>query len=388
MIIMSRIHDERINSTNLYVEMTFGEYIKIADKLIGNNNLQRNRVKTSKTIYSLLKNDLMRGCVMPPIVLAVTSKAVSKDNTNEEIVEYISKNLKDVLILDGLQRTYTILDAAKEVGEEKREAFNDYKLRLEIYIDINKFGVLYRMLTLNTGQTPMSARHQLEMLYSDMLDTEIEGIKLITEVQGKADADDNEFIFRNAVDGFNSYLNRDELPMDRQELLENVKMLENMSMEGPEQDIFKEFLETYFKLFIVLREITADKTVTDEELIEYEIIGSPFGKKVSKVFSTSQSLTGFAAAIGIMKDKEIITGFDDIINTILEIKEKEKSDEWFMLLLKKMDIIRSKSKKIGNAQRMFFKYFYRELLNPESDSYQKLEEAVENGFKKYDSQVN
>ena len=57
MLIMSKIFDQRINSWNLYVESTFGEYLKFAKKIINNNELQRKRVKTSKTIYSLLKND-------------------------------------------------------------------------------------------------------------------------------------------------------------------------------------------------------------------------------------------------------------------------------------------------------------------------------------------
>lgn len=43
------------------------------------------------------------------------------------------------------------------------------------------------MLTLNTGQTPMSTRHQLEMLYNDMKNTEIEGVKLISDTNGSAD---------------------------------------------------------------------------------------------------------------------------------------------------------------------------------------------------------
>ena len=60
MLIMSKIFDQRINSWNLYVESTFGEYLKFAKKIINNNELQRKRVKTSKTIYSLLKNDLQK----------------------------------------------------------------------------------------------------------------------------------------------------------------------------------------------------------------------------------------------------------------------------------------------------------------------------------------
>lgn len=37
-------------------------------------------------------------------------------------------------------------------------------------------------------------------------------------------------------------MNRNELPIDRQDILENVKMLENMSEEDVSKDLFKEFL--------------------------------------------------------------------------------------------------------------------------------------------------
>lgn len=60
MKIMSRIYDHRINSVNLYVETTFGEYLSFADKIIKNNELQRKRVKTSKSVYALLKDDLKK----------------------------------------------------------------------------------------------------------------------------------------------------------------------------------------------------------------------------------------------------------------------------------------------------------------------------------------
>lgn len=296
------------------------------------------------------------------------------------------------MILDGLQRTYTLIDAGNEISDEKREEFLNYEMRLEIYIDINKFGVLYRMLTLNTGQTPMSPRHQLEMLYSGMLDTEVEGIKLVREVEGKATPDDNEFIFKNVIEGFNSYMNRNELPMDREDILENIRILENMANENIKEDLFKEFLEIYVKLFKALRKVSGDYIVKKEDLEEYEIISAPFGNKVSKIFSTSQAMTGFGAAFGIMKDKGIFkkekNDFVFLKGIIDNIDRTNSGNEWLMIFLKKMDIIKNNSKKIGNGQRMFFHYFYRELLNPESDSFLRLNAAVENGYKKYDSQVN
>ncbi len=393
MEIMSRIFDYRIKSKNLYVETTFGEYLQYAKDLLKNNELQRKRVKTSQTVYSLLKSDLLEGCVIPPLVLAIISDDDSLENMeSDELQEYINANRDQVLILDGLQRTHTLIAAEADAIEKKVEhTFYNYKLRLEIYVNINKFGVLYRMLTLNTGQTPMSARHQIEMLYSDMLDTEINGVKLITEVEGAAYADRKEFVFKNTIDGFNSYMNRNSLPMDRQEMLENIKMLEKMSKENLSGDIFKAFLEGYIKVFDVLCEKANNCLADQDKLDEYEIKSAPFAKKVSKAFATSQALTGYGAAMGIMKDKGIVEDFNSLDKIVKDIEVNYADDEegeWFMEFLKRMDIIKAKAKKIGNAQRMYLAYFFRELFNEESDSYADLMLAAENGYRKYDSQVN
>jgi len=393
MEVMSRINDYRIKSVNLYVETTYGEYLQYAKDLIKNNDLQRKRVKTSKTVYSLLKADLLNGCVMPPLVLAIIDGNKDlKKMEGYELLEYINRNRNKVLILDGLQRTHSLIAAESDALEQKREkTFYDYKLRLEVYVNINKFGVLYRMLTLNTGQTPMSVRHQLEMLYSDMLDKNIKGVTLKTEVEGAANIDKKEFVFKNTIDGFNSYMNRSALPIDRQEMLENIKMLEKMSKENISGDIFKLFLESYIKVFDVLCEKEKNCYVDEESLEEYEIESTPYAKKVNKAFSTSQALTGYGAAIGIMKDKGIIQNFEALDVVVKDIREcyvDDEDGEWFMVFLKHMDTIKAKSKKIGNAQRMYLQYFYRELFNDESDSYANLLQAVENGYWKYDSQVN
>lgn len=392
MEIVSSINDYRINSLNMYIETTFGEYLQYAKDIIKNNDLQRKRVKTSKTVYSLLKTDLLNGCVIPPLVLAIVGYNENlKDMKSDDLQNYIRENKENVLILDGLQRTNTLIEAENDAIEQgKANVFYKYKLRLEVYININRFGVLYRMLTLNTGQTPMSARHQMEMLYSNMLDTEVNGIRLVKEVDGAAHADAREFVFKNTIDGFNSYMNRSELPMERLEMLENIKMLEYMSEEKVTGDIFKAFLESYIKIYDILCKKTKNLEVNQDKLDEYEIISSPFANKASSAFATSQAMTGYGSALGIMKDKNLITGFDALDKIVKDIDKNyiEDNGEWFMEFLKRMDIIKNYSKKIGNAQRMFLQYFYRELLNEESDSYADLLQATENAYRKYDSQVN
>ena len=331
---------------------------------------------------------------MPSLVLATIGELPARPDEidQDSLLRYINEHTEKVLILDGLQRTYTIIDAAKELrNKEDMSSYDEFckqPILLELYTDINKFGVLYRMLTLNTGQTPMSARHQLEMLYSDLLNTSVDGLTLISDTDGKADPDDNEFVFQFAIEGFNSYMNRSVLPIDRQELLENIKMLEKMAEEDTSTDLFKSFLECYIKISNSFRAITKNEVVTDDDLAFYNITGSPFGKKASKIFSSSQALTGFGAAVGKLKDYEVISSFSDIERLLPELEKRNSGKEWMLELLSRLDNIRNSSKKIGTAQRSLFHFFFRELFNREGDSYLNLSDSVANGFDKYSIQIN
>lgn len=390
MKVLSRIEDKRINSWNVFVEITIGDYLNFATKILENNDMQRKKVKSSKSVYSLLKTDLTRGCVIPPLVLALTeSSVIDEETANEQILNYINTNSKSLMILDGLQRTYTMITAKEELEKEgdtqKLNGFLNQRLRLEIYIGINKFGILYRMLTLNTGQTPMSTRHQIEILYKNLVDADIDGIKLVTETEGKVKPSIYELKFKDAVEGFNSYMYRDELPIDRQDLLDNIKMLENLSRENTQVDLFKEFICSYVKIMERFDALVDTKEI---EFEEYNFKGEPFGKSIIKVFNCSQALTGFGAAIGRLKDYDKLESFD-VLNSMLDKLEcgGNEQNEWFVELLLGLEKVRAESKKIGNGQRMLFQYFFRELFNPEGDSHLDLYNAAENSYQKYRSQV-
>lgn len=390
MRILSKIEDKRINSWNVFVEITIGDYLSFAVDILKNNDMQRKKVRSSKSVYSLLKTDLKRGCVIPPLVLAFTElDVINEQMTNEQILRYINNDSKNLMILDGLQRTYTMISAKEELQKEEDQKgldrFMSQKLRLEIYIGINKFGILYRMLTLNTGQTPMSTRHQIEILYKNLVGTEMEGVRLVTETEGRARPSVRQLKFQDAVEGFNSYIYRDELPIDRQDLLDNIKMLENLSHEGTQTDLFKEFICSYVALMEKF-----EKSV-DIEGLEFEGCGfrsEPFGKSVVKVFNGSQALTGFGAAVGRLKGFGKLTSFEELGLFIDKIQVGgDETNEWFVKLLLGLDKVKAGSKKIGNGQRMLFQYFFRELFNPESDSYLDLYNSAVNSFQKYRSQV-
>lgn len=179
-IYMDCIHDYRINADNYSLNMTISEYYELVKDCLNDNEYQRKRVRNSSSIYNLLKQDIIKGCVMPPIVLALC-KPLSCEKDIMKAMHNARGNLK---ILDGLQRSYTI----KEIVNEYRDSlFGDShplnnKIRVEVYVGINKLGILYRMLTLNAGQTQMTTRHQIEIIYSEYRNQcNVPGVTLLAE---------------------------------------------------------------------------------------------------------------------------------------------------------------------------------------------------------------
>lgn len=384
MRIVSRLFDGRINAQNYLLEMNAREYLTVAKDILDSNEFQRKRVKSANSVYSLLKKDFLRGCVLPPIVLGLNSKL--DVDPSDEIGQVIESNIDDIVILDGLQRTYSLIELEQELSESSEELEHFYllPLRVEMYVSINRLGVLYRMLTLNTGQSPMSIRQQIEMLYLDYVKKPFDGIVLLREVDDDAPSAVGEYTFKSVADGFNSYIERNELPIDRGDILENIRGLEKLSTEESDANLFGGFIETYDLFVKKYSSLLGDRQFTAEGL---GISGQPFGKNIFKIFSKSQPMTGYGAAMGKLKDISSNNNFDTVRTVIDGLFSSREIGESTEMLLLKLEKIRLHSKKIGNSQRLFFVYYFRELLNPESESYRDLAKAVEEGYRKYETQV-
>ncbi len=386
MEILSKIFDNRIKAQNILTETSIREYLEIANIIRENNPFQRRRLKSYSLIYNLLKEDLKIGCTIPPLVLALSDEKLKNININDnnEIINYIDTHREQLIIIDGLQRTYSLLDLEEDLklgnNQNILNDFYQHKLRFEIYLGLNKTGILYRMLTLNTGQSPMSVRHQIEILYSNYLDENIQGIRLLREVDEESIHKIGQYKFSDVIDGFTSYILRDENTLDRRDLLENVKGLEKLALEDKDYRLFQEYLKTYNKCVLKIEKLADDWSFNEEEIM---ITGKPFGSTVYKIFSKSQLMTGFGAAMGFLKDKKLINSFDDINNCIPNIKLSQNDHNFLDELILKLDDISKTAKRIGNSQRIYFYYLFRELFSSESDSFLSIDESIESGYKKY-----
>lgn len=398
-VVKSILKDGRIDAYNVLVEISIGEYLAFARDVIDENEFQRRKVIKGK-IKDILREDLLRNCLIPSIVLAISDKSVAglkKDDDLEGAQAIIDNAIakKQILIIDGLQRTFVMMglgDDLKKADDEAQLAkLHAHKVRAEIYLGLNRMGLLYRMITLNTGQTTMSTRHLMEILYLDYSRIGLDGIRLIKDKDEESiDQSTTVYNFKTILDGFNSYVEKKEAIIERTEILDNIKSLDVIRLEEDNKDLFKDFLLTH-KLF--LETITAKSSdwkynPAENQHSDYRINSAPFGKTVLDIFKKSQAVTGFGAALGAIKNNRDLS-WDDIRNALKEVIVDD--NDWhtfFAQLLKQFDLIKEKSKKIGTDQRYYFRQFFRALLKTESEQYLNLSKASDYAFEDLRTEKN
>ena len=155
--------DKVINSKVVIGETTYEYAIKKIYPLLDRFDAQRKLIDIK--FYERLENDLLTGCIMPPITLAFVNKELEDLSSLDEITEFINENIDNGYILDGIQRMNTLVRANER---DDAELNLESPLLLNIILAKNADMLLYRMITLNNGQKPMSPRHQIEILTKEI----------------------------------------------------------------------------------------------------------------------------------------------------------------------------------------------------------------------------
>lgn len=369
------LNDKKVHSKNIQFTIDIKSYVELAEKIIENNPFQRNKVNKSGSIYNLLKEDILKGCIIPPIVLASTFDGNS--GSEETLFLKAIENHYDLKILDGLQRTLSLIDVYKNNIDHFDNLPEKYLIRAEVYLSISDTGILYRMLTLNTGQTPMSLRHQLEILYSKYLDGSSMGVNIFRETDDAVIKSINDFKFSDLIDGFNSYIERNELPIDRFDILQTVQIMDDISSDNEGNYQFNNFVTSYSSVISELcrnHEGWSYPDSLDDLPDEYKVKSNPFGKTTFKIFNRSQAITGYGAAIGDLIHNETLNKLSDIP---LISKGVHFSEQDFLLLNKHLDDIKEKSKKIGNGQRIFFKFFFKFFFDKDGATFLNIRNSLD-----------
>lgn len=379
MEIKSTLDDSKVSARSVLIEIKIKDYLQLAKLIYKKNNFQRKRVRSSKSVYSLLKSDILQGCVFPPIVLAYTKPAGTLE---KDLSKAINEDSTNFVLLDGLQRSITLMEIEQETMDtpEIQKGFLDRKIRCEIYEGINKIGILYRMLTLNTGQTAMSVRHQIEIMYLDFLDTPIDGVTLVREVDGARARHPNSYNFKDAIEGFNSYLERSESPLDRGDILDNISSLENLAKENDGKDIFRDFISAWNQFMLKISAFDIKYPIPDDFDTDDD---SPTASRIwgatgVQGFKKAQAISGFGAAIGLLRDEGDKIAFDSL--DIDHIVIGSEPEDFIIHFNELIELINEKAKRIGNAQRLFFRQFFKMLFWNNSGCYLNLNKALDEAY--------
>lgn len=196
--------------------------------LIGRLVIQRDALNTK--FYNRLEDDIVRGCVMPPITIALVHSFSARYRTRGHIEEFISKNIENAFVLDGIQRLNTLRRASSKERFDSNRA-----IHVNFIIASSRDKLLYRMITLNNGQKPMSARHQIDVLADAFFDFNGIDLKLVAE-KGKGRVRAPE-AFKKAdfVKGYVAYLSG-SVNIDNQKIIEE-KMDELIASKIIDSDI-------------------------------------------------------------------------------------------------------------------------------------------------------
>lgn len=159
------------------------------------------RKAQNKTFYDRLRSDIISGCIMPPITIAFVSEEFSKVDIPENLQEYINANIAEGYILDGMQRLLTLVDASKDAGFDAARP-----LYVNVIIAERYDFLLYRMITLNNGQKPMTARHQIEMLTKGAIDISEANLNVVREKQTEGTKVKHAFRMSDIAEAYTAYL--------------------------------------------------------------------------------------------------------------------------------------------------------------------------------------
>lgn len=191
------------------------------------------RKAQSKKFYDRLRNDIVSGCVMPPITLAFVNPALSTNNNPNTLIDFVNNNVSDGYILDGMQRMITLKDASEIAGY-----FGNRTLYVNVIIAERYDLLLYRMITLNNGQKPMTARHQIEMLTKGAIDLSGTNLEVVSEKQTEGAKIRNAFRMSDIAEAYTAYLS-DSLHNQNTKIIES-KLDEILVGRVMESDITNE----------------------------------------------------------------------------------------------------------------------------------------------------
>lgn len=240
--------------------------------LIGRFDEQRK--KQNAKFYQRLKEDIVSGCVMPPITLAFVSPDFSDNDDAQAIQNFILQNIRSGYILDGMQRLNTLMSASSD---------GNFDFNRVLYVNViiaEKYDfLLYRMITLNNGQKPMTPRHQVEILAKNLIDLKnFENIVIQTEKDTEENLVHGAYRLGDIAAAYTAYLTNN--PNNNNNKIIDEKMNEILVGRVMNSNL-REARAEFSQILDLVDKFSINKNVKNWLKIQNNLIGFTLGLKVS-----------------------------------------------------------------------------------------------------------
>ena len=380
--------DKKVKGKCLLIDITIGRYIELIHNNLENLPIQRGKVISRKMdVYKRLKEDLENNTIIPPLSL-VASKELSdtiegiKDTKKIETIINDKIDNKSLSILDGLQRTYCILNAIDDLGNNpgKLSTFKKSRIRAELWYSIKTNALLYKILVLNTGQFKMSMRHQLEILYMPLKEAmlsiakkhRIEGMGFSTYRNSSPSKEPYKYSFANIVEALIAFNTRDPI-VDKTNIvvaeLQRMRFIEEHSDELKlySDDDIEEFSDLLFsldnKLWKKYRErMKGTDDLGNEKSLEWT--------SRNDFMNSAPFLSGFFASCGKYRNRNN-KNYRNRKNKFFKIFDEDKEDPLKLRVLSDvLEVENARSKKFGITLRNFFFNGFNEFFGGDEDNFE------------------
>lgn len=323
-IVLDESYDDVICSVNLTAKADYQFAMDHLVPLIDRLEFQRSPLR--KSFYSRLERDIVSGCIMPFLTIAIKAEGINLDYFKHPSSDELIRLFDNAFVLDGIQRLNTLSRVAQN---EKLDLARPVFFNILICNSMDR--LLYRMVTLNNGQKPMSARHQIEVLASNIFDFEDIPIEAITEKQVKTKK-------RNSVS--------DQTSTSKDTLIKSYIAYISNSINIDNQRIIEEKMDELITDQIMDSNITIRKTeFSDVMAYVKKCMEIPYLKDW---FSVTNNLIGFSAAMS--------SAFCDIQN--ISMDDLKTSISIFEDAFASIDVSKIK---LGLARRRMVKYFFEKF---------------------------
>lgn len=371
------IVDRRINGLSISATITIGDYMTwflnhgLANKLEDQRPVMKSR--TANMIRKRLVEDLKLGAVIPPIVIGFTIEDALDTIKDANINDILKNNINNATIIDGMQRSEALREA---IDSSPEISHND--LRLDIWITPNAISLIYRMLVLNTGQTPWDVKRQMEVVYKPLINeckSYVDGIKINTRNDGKRRSSGGEYRASDIVELFLAFSSRKVLINTAEKLADDFTRLDVTQMAGSKEysHIFYECIKMLFRFDVAISKYEGQQ----EEQIEGDKINDGIGlftnlpAKVGFVVALAQHILGRAGSMKSDEEqKDLLQRTTEKFYPLCDKINAFNQDELcnFLSLGVLNDSMKSLSvKKIGDDQRRFFEAGFNALFSSDCD---------------------